>query len=670
MAAAAAAVTAFVSIIATKSESGWLPTLPSPTQTPQWIELDLKTRLTLISRQWLLQRTHGRNHSSQLCCVVVHKPLTIPNPAPKRSRRLPLPCDTESSVLGDIVGSALADERAHRRVPSPSKAEGYPLPPSDSPQRRDRREDSLFGPSIPESYCDFSSEDGFVQHAKKSKRKPTQPLNSNPPPGKKDDSGAGDGGAGGGGEQNGGAGETGGDGAGKGDGDDKKDNNKDEKGGPSPDGDAWGTFATVGKKKKKDKAEETTDLLGTEPKFDAFDEIKLNDTRPSLDLDFGSSAINTKANAASTWGSSWNPGTTWDRSGTKTADKTEDKEENKHDLDSSPWSVDRPKPKKKGKTTFGFSSFDEGEDHKTEEHLIPEDKPEEKKDDDFGFGFATAGKKDKKKKKNGIWDPEPETHDPFAETLDTGSAAVDDGWGDWGATAGKSDKKGTTTWLDPTPQPDKTEPADDFWGAVGTKGTKKKKDIIEPDSPAHEPPKVDNWADVWGAAKKDQDKKKKKGVIEEVKEPNPPAPEAEDDFWGSVAGKKNGQGKNPEPAPAKENKPAEDELLGTLGTGSKKSSSKKKKKGAAEEKPSKKPEPDPIPELEPEPEPEPEPAPAPEPEPEPEPAVEEPSSAWSFWGATKKTLKKTIAEPTTVVDSGGDSWLNWGSKKKNGKIPD
>lgn len=50
-----------------------------------------------------------------------------------------------------------------------------------------------------------------------------------------------------------------------------------------------------------------------------------------------------------------------------------------------------------------------------------------------------------------------------------------------------------------------------------------------------------------------------------------------------------------------------------------------------------------------------------------EPVDDEPrNSAWSFWGATKKSTKKENEAPqTTTVDNGG-SWLDWGKKKIKG----
>ncbi|KAI1359924.1 hypothetical protein F5Y08DRAFT_63052 [Xylaria arbuscula] len=294
--AATVAVPSFVSTTTTTSESVWLPTLGCATRALPWIELDLKTRLDLISRQWLLQRRHIPDRSCQRR-VVIHKPLTIPDPAPKRSKRLPAPCDAEPSEYNDTAGFILTEKHAQRRLPHLSEAEGYPVPPSASSQRRPQREDALFSPLIPNFYCDLYSEDGFVQHAKKKKGKgAAAPPPPPPAPEKKDDGGAGDGGNGAG-DPSDNAGDAGGDGAGKGDGDDKKDDKKDDKGDAGLDDDAgWGAFTSAGKKKKKGKLEETTDLLGGDTKFDAFDDIKLNDTGPSLDLNFGSSATDAKAN--------------------------------------------------------------------------------------------------------------------------------------------------------------------------------------------------------------------------------------------------------------------------------------------------------------------------------------------------------------------------------------
>ncbi|KAI1760453.1 hypothetical protein GGR53DRAFT_79976 [Hypoxylon sp. FL1150] len=54
-----------------------------------------------------------------------------------------------------------------------------------------------------------------------------------------------------------------------------------------------------------------------------------------------------------------------------------------------------------------------------------------------------------------------------------------------------------------------------------------------------------------------------------------------------------------------------------------------------------------------------------------EPVVDEPSSsAWSFWGATKKPIKKPKEVPQTTTADSNDSWLNWGKKKLKGAASD
>ncbi|KAI1181872.1 hypothetical protein F5B17DRAFT_450799 [Nemania serpens] len=663
---AAAAVAHFVSVAGTNTESAQPQTSPSTTQALLWTELDLSTRLAFISRQWLVQKTtHESNRVNQLRQAVIYKPLTIPDPTPKRSRRLPSFRDEKLLIFGDIVDLTQADERPQQRASNPFEVEGCPAIPPNPPRQQGRQKDSLFSPFLPESHCDLSSEHGFIQHGKKKKKGNQQPLNSHAPE-KKDDgggtSGGADGGADGSSNQNGDAGDTGGGAPGKGDGDDKKNDKKDDKkedkkdetkddkddkkdgaDDPSPD-DAWGAFATTSKKKKKGKGQagESTDLLGTETKFDAFDDIKLNDTGPSLDLDFGSSAPDTKTSSFSAWGTSWITGASGDGSGAQVADKVEDKEEKKDDLDADFWGLDQPKTKpKKNKTSFGFGSFDETEEKK-EEPLIPDVKPEEKKDDDIGFGFAAAGKKEKKKKKTNIWDPEPEEEkkESPVETQDIGSAVVEDGWG---ATT-KKGKKGTTTLLDLTPAPAKIELANDTLANTGSKSAKKKKGMLEETTesdpsvpePAAEPPSEDPWGNSWGTTKKEKDKDKKK------------------------------KEKTADSKSTKEDKSASDDLSNGMSTSKK----VKKKKGVLVEEPVKEPEPEPQPEPEPVQEPEPEPAPAPAPAPEPPksvPVVAEPTSAWSFWGAAKKSSKKAIEqsppEIASIVENIGDSWLGWAKKK-------
>ena len=102
-----------------------------------------------------------------------------------------------------------------------------------------------------------------------------------------------------------------GSGAGAGDGSgDKKD---DENGGDAAADDDWG-FATTTKKKKGKKGKVDDVTSAAEPavsKFDAFTEIKLDDTGPMLDLSFDTGPSETKSPSSfGAWGSSWNTGAT------------------------------------------------------------------------------------------------------------------------------------------------------------------------------------------------------------------------------------------------------------------------------------------------------------------------------------------------------------------------
>jgi len=548
------------------------------------------------------------NQAHKLHQTATCKPLVMPDAGPKRSRRLPpIPNEESPPVSENLTDHNRADVPAQRRNLQLSNTEGTPPAPPDSSQQRGRRSDSLFDPFIPELHCDLSSEDGFIQCAKKKKSKAT-PINLGGPA-KKDEGGAGDGGDKPGGNddnQNGDAGQTGGDGAGNGDGDDKKDGAGDA----NPD-DNWGTFATVGGKKKKGKqGEDSVDASGSASKFDAFDDIKL-DASPSLNINFGSSTADTKTNSVSTWGNSWATGTSFDWSETKAADKTEDKEEKKDDLDVNPWGINRPKPKKKTKATFGFADPDETEELKNGEMLATENKTEKK---DELLDFATVGKNDKKN----AWGAAEE------EVKNTTEDTANDSWINWGAsTAKKKGKKGTAI-LNSEPELSAADPkpaATDLWSTVDTKETSKGEE---------------SWGSIaWGLGKKDN--QKKKDAIEELKpsEPEPGAGANDDDAgWGwGLSGKKK-KGKDTEPDPGKEN----EDFFSSLTT-------KKDKKAEEQSK-----EPDPLLET------------------KAETVTTEPSSAWGFWGVSKKSSKKNnqLPEPAAATESKEDHWLNW-SKKDNKK---
>ncbi|KAI0842289.1 hypothetical protein F5Y06DRAFT_172648 [Hypoxylon sp. FL0890] len=603
---AAAAVTEFCAS-ATRSAFGWPEIQPStPTETSQWDELDLQTRLELIARAWTLKAqtlsAQDRKSDHNVGYHDISKPLVLPDPTPKRSRRLSRPRDGDSLPPDAPIDPTRTDGAARQRDPSHSASDCPPPPPDNSHRCRGKRRDSLINDPTTESYLDFLSEEGFIQHAKKKKK------GGAPAPSAfdwsdaiKNEGGGGDGGDNGDGKQNGDAGKSGGDagGDGNGNGDDKdKDKDKDkekdkneekekdkkEDAAEAKTDDAWPTFEPAGgKKKKKGKGqvEEKVDSLESSTKPDAFHEIKLDDTGPSLDINFGSSTSETsKSNLL--------------------------KPEKKEETATSPWSLDRPRPGKKDKTSTSFGGFNE----------VEETKVDEKKEDSLDFGFTSTSKKDSKKKTS-VWDPEPEAEkkdEPLAGKKNLGSTTTNDPWAAWGVVPNKG-KKGTTA---AAPEPEKVEP------------------VVETPPPAN---------DLLAPTSK-KSKKKKNGVVEVVKEPDPPpAPEPEpepepaaaDDSWGWGATKKDKSiGKSAEEiAPKAEvaNKKEEDDFWGTI-TSSKKDKKKKGKVSVVAD-------------------PEPEPEPAPEPEPELEPVVEpEPEKkADDGWGVATTVTKKKGKKGKTVEQS-------------------
>lgn len=382
------------------------------------------------------------------------------------------------------------------------------------PSIKSQDEPSLFcdptmGPSV-----DFQSQDGFQQAAgKKAAKKAAKAAakskwedNDDEDGNKKDEEEGGDGGDKGGDAGAGG----GGDGDGDGDKKDGQDGNGADAGDGNPD-DEWGTFITTKPKKKGKKGKEEPAVPAsdaTSSKFDAFHEIKLDDTGPMLDLSFDTPSTSTKNTGGSTgfgaWGSSWNTGTTntWDFSSTITPAATETKAKDT-EIDNNPWSLNRGKPKKKN-TGFSFGALDEEESKE-----VPDPPAETKVDEDaFSFGFTSVSKKDKKKKKGVVT----EVEEPKEEITPPADDPAEDEWGGWG-TAKSKKKGGKKIELEPA----KTE-------------TK-----IEETAPVEE-----EWS--FGNSKKD--KKKKKGTVEEpmpVAEPEKPV---EDDFsWGSFGTKKDKVGK-------------------------------------------------------------------------------------------------------------------------------
>jgi hypothetical protein len=159
---------------------------------------------------------------------------------------------------------------------------------------------------------DLQSQDGFQQAAGKKAKKAAKAAakakwgDEDDEDGSKKDEGEG---SNNGGDKDGNIGSgAGGDG-------DKKDDasgNGDGAGDANPD-DEWDSFVPAKSKKKgkKNKVEEPAPTLPAVEKFDAFHEIKLDDTGPMLDLSFDTGTTGTKSSSGfGAWGSSWNTGTT------------------------------------------------------------------------------------------------------------------------------------------------------------------------------------------------------------------------------------------------------------------------------------------------------------------------------------------------------------------------
>lgn len=218
----------------------------------------------------------------------------------KSWRGIPLPSEDEATTgLHESHTDALARRQPHDSI------EARGTPPSAAEKKEDHAlfRDPNMTPSV-----DFGNEDGFHQVAKKKKGKAGQAQKSSWDGDNEEKKGEG--------EEEGekeNEGDKGGDppaDAGDGDKKDEGDGNGDGAG----DEDPWSAFAPAKKKKgKKGKVEEVTEPTPAakdekEEKFDAFHEIKLDDTTPMLDLNFGT---DTKSSSGfGSWGSSWATGTT------------------------------------------------------------------------------------------------------------------------------------------------------------------------------------------------------------------------------------------------------------------------------------------------------------------------------------------------------------------------
>jgi hypothetical protein len=202
----------------------------------------------------------------------------------------------------DTNTEALARKHAH------DCPEAQITPPSTVQERDDQ---SLFRDPTMAPAVDFQSQDGFTQAAGKKGKKAAKAAAQAKWGDKEDEDGSkkDDGEGSNGGDKDGDSGAGAG---GDGDGDRKDDASGNGDGETKPD-DEWDSFVAPKSKKKgkKGKVEEAAPALPPVEKFDAFHEIKLDDTGPMLDLSFDTGPIGTKSSSNfGAWGSSWNTGTT------------------------------------------------------------------------------------------------------------------------------------------------------------------------------------------------------------------------------------------------------------------------------------------------------------------------------------------------------------------------
>jgi len=204
------------------------------------------------------------------------------------------PSDDEPFPPYDTNTDALARKKAY------DSSESSITPPSSVKKGEDQ---SLFRDPTMATSVDFQSQDGFKMAAKKKKGKAAKSAWDDDEDEKKKEEGEGEGGEGG--DKSGDIG-AGGDG-------DKKDEANGDGAGDNPPEDDWDSFlpakAKKGKKGKKAAAEEVAPAVPATEKFDAFHEIKLDDTGPMLDLSFDTGTKPSTGGFGS-WGSSWNTGTT------------------------------------------------------------------------------------------------------------------------------------------------------------------------------------------------------------------------------------------------------------------------------------------------------------------------------------------------------------------------
>lgn len=204
---------------------------------------------------------------------------------------------SEEPVSYNPNTDALARKKAH------DSTEARITPPSSVEKGDDH---SIFRDPTMAPEVDFQSGDGFTQAAGKKAKKAAKAQAKSKWGDEEDDGNKKEDGEGGDGGDK--AGDTG---AG-GDGDKKGDTNDNGDGAGDNPEDEWDSFmpAKGGKKKKgkKGQVEEAAPAIPPVEKFDAFHEIKLDDTGPMLDLSFDA-GTKTSTGGFGSWGSSWDTGT-------------------------------------------------------------------------------------------------------------------------------------------------------------------------------------------------------------------------------------------------------------------------------------------------------------------------------------------------------------------------
>lgn len=373
-----------------------------------------------------------------------------------------------------------------------------PIPPPTKRQPEHRRGSIYNDPNV-ETLIDLSSEESSDPFTKR--EKPYQKdFNWDEPRGKKDNDNGGVGVNDSGGTKSGdasGAGDASGIGEGANDNGDNKDDAEEAK-----QDDEWGSFKSVGKKKKGKKSGVAQEMPDS-----TFHEIKLDEPGTSLNLDFSGGPPSGKGNSFGAWGSSWNTGSSWGFSGVKDTaakeDKAPDEKKKEDESESNLWSINRSKPKKRS-TYFTIGGTDELKEE-AEAPTAPENETTDVAADDF-WGSWSVSRKAKKEKAivEEIKEPEQPAGQPPSTEPEPKPARQEE----------------NDVWVFPTSKKGKKKKKKDifFWADLGSGPKSEKPKESEPPAILETSKGDDVWDDVWGTSKK------KGGFVEELDESDHPVP--------------------------------------------------------------------------------------------------------------------------------------------------